>query len=748
MKRTLPLLRRAADRPARTPSSLDLGRLALTTLRLRDLFLVVLLVVLVVLPLDGARQFVLAAGLALVVLPYNGALWMATKRTGAVPRVMAAGDQALAAGFFLLWPEILAPAVIAGMLAIAVAAVLLDRRAAVRGAAVGGALFTAVALSRWALTDLSTEQLLVPPAYALAAMTTALVVGTVAGRERSSQRHLTELLESLQVVVYELDLATCEVRYVSPHAVTLTGRPAEHWLGDPKPFLSLVDPVDRHKLVEIEVTARDGGTHDGEYRITTPDGEHKWVRNIAAVTVDGNGRTLLRGSVADITLQKQAEQALARQARTDPLTGLENRSELLRAVARRAAASDLPQAPRLLAFLDLDSFKRVNDSLGHAAGDALLVQVAERLREVVRKDDDVARLGGDEFVVLMRLDDVADADTVVRRLLATFEEPFVVDGRPLSVTSSAGAVIVDADTVAMGGSEALLECADAAMYAAKRSGPGRFAFYSDSMRAAAVRRLDLETELRTALDSGQFFLAYQPIVRAADGSVMGYEALVRWQHPDRGLVSPADFVPVAEETGQIVELGRWILEEACAQARRWSSDRPVTMSVNLSARQLGDAHLVADVAMALHESGLPASALTLEITETALVAEPESALTTLRALRALGVTIALDDFGTGFSSLSHLHHYPVDIVKIDRSFVTGVADPHSDGRAIVAAVLGLAAHMNLRVTAEGVETEEQAAALRELGCERLQGYFFGKPAPAPAADIPAPRRGVAVAAAV
>ena len=710
-------------------------------LRLRDAFVLILAIVVLALPGHDARTSTIAALLVLVVLPYNTVLRLRLERTGRVPRCIAWADQLLAAGFVLAWPDLLAPAMVAGMLDVAMAAVMLDRRASLRGAALGGVFFTAASLGAVVLGSALTDaHVLALPAYAISALTTAYVVGTIAGLQRAGQEQLSELLDSLEVVVYEMDAETLEVRYVSPYLERITGRPVEDYLGDPTNFLGMIHRRDSLQLTSLAGSATEGrSSHDLEYRIFDGAGRQRWVRNLAAVEKGPDGRPLIRGSIADITRQKDAELALALQARSDDLTGLANRAELLQALTEPAAMT------RLVVFLDLDGFKRINDSLGHAAGDALLVQVSERLRAAVRPSDAIARLGGDEFVVLLTLPDAADADTVVRRLQHVFDRPFELDGRTVRVTSSAGVAVVQPGRDLA--PETLLEQADAAMYTAKRIGPGRCAFFDAAMREAALQRLDIESEIRIALEQEQLSLVYQPIVRASDRRVVGHEALLRWDHPERGPVSPADFIPVAETTGQIVEIGRWTLREACAQARRWRDEHGPgwTMNVNLSALQLSEPDLVDDVREALASAGLAPSDLCLEITETALIAHPERALTALHALRAAGVGLALDDFGTGYSSLSHLHRYPVDTVKIDRTFVSHLGD--GTGRdGIVTAILHLAGHMHLAVVAEGVESLDQADRLAALGCDLLQGYAIGRPAPAAssrsAASVPAQRTSV------
>ena len=389
-------------------------------------------------------------------------------------------------------------------------------------------------------------------------------------------------------------------------------------------------------------------------------------------------------------------------------------------------------------MLDLDGFKTINDSLGHTAGDQLLVAAAQRLQNQLRPGDTAARLGGDEFAIL--LEDVAGLDEVealAERLLDVFREPFAIAGKHLLVTASLG--------VAMNrpgeGAEELVRNADMAMYLAKSEGKACYRIYEPEMHDAALARLDLEAELRAALTAGQFVVHYQPTVRLGTGTVCGFEALVRWEHPERGLLPPADFIPIAEETGLIVELGRWVLNQACMQARAWQTENPdleLSIAVNLSPRQFRDPRLIDDVAAVLVSSGLAAKALTLEITESVLLDDREAAVACLYRLKALGVRVALDDFGTGYSSLGRLRELPIDVLKIDKAFIDGVAtDVESSG--LVEAILRMAETLALDTIAEGVERSDQAAQLAHLGSELVQGYLYSRPLPA--AQIPEFLRG-------
>jgi diguanylate cyclase (GGDEF)-like protein len=463
-----------------------------------------------------------------------------------------------------------------------------------------------------------------------------------------------------------------------------------------------------------------------------PDGAADPVPGADDQVGESGDAEVLSRVVRHVVERRRTQVALAQSALHDPLTALPNRALLADRIAN--AFSRLPRSGRKLAVLclALDGFKLVNDSLGHAAGDALLVQVAERLRGVMRPSDTVARLGGDAFAVLCdEMDPAADAEPIARRVLAALAEPFrLLDGEH-HVAASVG--IAEAG---VGGDAArVLREADAAMTAAKRR-DGGCARYEEAMGDRALRRLTLHNELHGAIERSELVLHYQPQVLLSGGAPTGVEALVRWEHPERGLVSPADFIPVAEASGLIVPIGRWVLREACAQLARWTEAGgpmgELTMGVNLSARQLADPALVEDVAAILAETGVDPERLCLEITETAVLDDVALADERLSALKALGVRLAIDDFGTGYSSLSQLGRFPVDVLKIDRSFVQAMGDgaAHPRGRGVVAAVITLAGAMGLEPIAEGVESEGQAEVLRALGCPSAQGFLFSAARPA------------------
>jgi len=420
----------------------------------------------------------------------------------------------------------------------------------------------------------------------------------------------------------------------------------------------------------------------------------------------------------DITERKAFEAHLTHSAFHDPVTGLANRA-LFSERARQAIARARRDGGSIaVIFLDLDDFKTVNDSLGHAEGDEVLVEVARRLDGGVRGADTAARFGGDEFAILLEGADSQQAADAAQRVIELLAEPFMTGGREVDLRASLGITVALAQDERT--AEELIRDADAAMYAAKRDGHGSYRLFEPTMHAAVVERLGLRSDLQRALTADEFELHYQPVVHLRDGSVAGFEALLRWRHPVRGLVSPAEFIPIAEETGLIVPIGRWVLREAAAHARRI---RPgLRMNVNLSAKQLHDDGLIDAVAEAIE--GLDPSCFVLELTESVLMDDAELAVERLQALKTLGVRLALDDFGTGYSSLGYLSRFPVDILKLDRSFL------NSDQSQLVGAVVALGLVLNLDVVAEGIEEAEQWWALRALGCHYGQGFHFSRPLPA------------------
>jgi diguanylate cyclase (GGDEF)-like protein len=431
--------------------------------------------------------------------------------------------------------------------------------------------------------------------------------------------------------------------------------------------------------------------------------------------------------VGEERIRKQLEAELSRQALHDSLTGLPNRTLFLDRLAHGVTRSERSQDPVTVLVLDLDNFNRFNDSLGHAAGDRLLTSVAERLRATIRPADTIARLGGDEFAVLLEDTGIADGIRVAQRLGEALDRPFVVAGRDVVARASVGVAC------GVGGrqtADELLTNADLAMYLAKRQGKARHAVFESAMHEAAIERLELEADLRRALVRGEFFVLYQPVVRLGDGSIVGMEALIRWKRAGGEVLSPDQFIPAAEETGLIREIGHWVLQEACRQVAAWQAEHNPTpalrLSVNLSPRQLEDPEIVKDVERVLVAAGLEPGCLVIEITERLLISEPDVATRRLGDLKHLGVRLAIDDFGTGYSSLSYLRRFPVDVLKIDRSFVAALGGAPEDA-ALAHAIVKLGRTLHLRVVAEGIETAAQLAELRALDCEYGQGYLFGRP---------------------
>jgi diguanylate cyclase (GGDEF)-like protein len=430
----------------------------------------------------------------------------------------------------------------------------------------------------------------------------------------------------------------------------------------------------------------------------------------------------------EITAFPKRLDQLTRQAFQDGLTNLPNRALFMDRLAHALARTERRAQHVAVLFLDLDRFKVVNDSLGHGMGDQVLVESSQRLLDCVRPEDTVARLGGDEFAILLEdLDSTEGATSVAQRVTESLEKPFLLDGREVFVTMSVGVALNTRRPITP---EELLRDADFAMYRAKGKGKNRFEVFDPETSVPALSRLDLELDLRGALTRGEFVLYYQPVVHLGSGRIIEVEALVRWQHRERGLLQPDEFISLMEETGLIVPVGAWVLGEACRQLEEWTAQfqhqPPLTMSVNLSARQLQDPGIVMAVENALAESHLDPACLKLEITETVVMQDAPATLEMLHALKALGVQLAIDDFGTGYSSLGYLKRFPVDTLKIDRSFVQGV-DLDAEDTAIVRAVISVAKSLNLSVTAEGIENDAQLVSLQKLGCDRGQGFLFARP---------------------
>jgi diguanylate cyclase (GGDEF)-like protein/PAS domain S-box-containing protein len=563
-------------------------------------------------------------------------------------------------------------------------------------------------------------------------------LGVAAATARGEARFQALVHNSSDLItLIDADLA---ITYQTPSVTRVLGYAEDELIGTQ--LADLVHPEDRltYLAARAVAIAEDQAGVTSQLRLRHADGSYRHVQSIHTnLLADPDVRAVVV-TTRDVTDQKELEAQLQHNAFHDALTGLANRALFADRLEHALARTDRQAAPVAVLFVDLDDFKAVNDGAGHSSGDQLLVAVAERLRRVLRPSDTVARLGGDEFAVL--LEDAADAartQAAADRLLAALSEPF--DG----IGGADGQVRIGASVgIAMGAAgqhdaAELLRHADVAMYAAKEAGKSRSAVFAPDMDSAIVGQLQLKAELARAVERGEFTVHYQPTVELATGRLAGVEALVRWEHPERGLVPPMDFIPLAEQTGLIVPIGRFVLREACRRTSDWHCEYPtrppLTVSVNLSARELREPGLVGWVREALEDAQLDPAHLVLEITESLLLVDLPTTVGTLLELRALGVRLAVDDFGTGYSSLAYLENLPVDILKIDKSFVDRIADLGSpagdEGGAqrsvMVSAISQLGHALSLQMVAEGIEAPEQVATLRGLDCQYGQGYYFARP---------------------
>ncbi|HMJ35889.1 MAG TPA: EAL domain-containing protein [Baekduia sp.] len=558
-------------------------------------------------------------------------------------------------------------------------------------------------------------------AYERAALTEELVRRQSEARFASLVKHSTDLITVLA--------PDATIAYQSPSIERVLGWSTDEVHG--RRIDELMEPGEGGRLLRLiadGVHAPGGGSQVLECTLAHKDGTSRQFEVLFTNLLEDEAVNGIVLNSRDVSERKAFERQLAHQAFHDPVTGLPNRALFVERV-RHAIARGRREGRGLgVVFIDLDDFKIINDSLGHAAGDEALTQVAQRLALSIRASDTAARFGGDEFAVLLEdIEGVQEAADAAERIIEAIGAPLTAAHKELVLRCSLGIAIAPEDGTA--DADELIRDADAAMYIAKRDGKGGYRLFEPEMHEGVLARLELRTDLQRALATDQLELFYQPVIRLEDGTISGVEALLRWNHPERGMVGPDQFIPLAEETGLIVPIGRWVLREGCREGVRLMAslptDRPVSLAINLSLKQLQHSDIVADVRDALEESGLPPEQLTLEITESVLMADTDLAVQRLAELKALGIKLALDDFGTGYSSLSYLSKFPVDVLKMDRSFLHESASPQTTDLAN--AVVALGSTLSLEVVAEGIELPEQWHTLRDLGCELGQGFYFARP---------------------
>jgi diguanylate cyclase (GGDEF)-like protein/PAS domain S-box-containing protein len=541
-----------------------------------------------------------------------------------------------------------------------------------------------------------------------------------------SETQFRQLAENIPQMFWITDVKHRALVYLSPAFETITGRKVEEAKASPRVLVAVVHPADRRRVQKARKHAAEGG-YDETFRLLHTDGSVRWVRDRGFPIRDATGRVYrVAGIAEDITERKQAEQRMVHLAHYDALTNLPNRLLCQDRLKQSLAHSKRNNWSAAVMFVDLDRFKNVNDTLGHHVGDALLQQASERLSGCVRAGDTVGRFGGDEYLVIMSdLTGPADATIVAQKISNAFAQPFLLEGKQIYITASIGIALYPADS---SDQDELVRNADTAMYYAKDRGRNNFQFYQASMSASAIYKLDLENDLRRALERGEYCLNYQPKASLITGEITGFEALLRWQHPQRGVVSPAQFIPLLEETGLITDVGDWVVREACRHIKSWrdAGVTPVPVAVNLAARQFQVNELGANIVAILEEFEIEPHLLELEITESSLMHNTMQAVETLKYLQAYGLRTSIDDFGTGYSSLAYLKRFPLHALKIDRTFVRDIGED-SDDTAISLALINMAHNLGLKVIAEGVETESQLEFLAAHGCDEMQGYYFAKP---------------------
>jgi diguanylate cyclase (GGDEF)-like protein/PAS domain S-box-containing protein len=551
-----------------------------------------------------------------------------------------------------------------------------------------------------------------------------------------NEARLDSILSSLKDAVWSVDPTTSQFVYLNDTAEKIYGYPIASFFEDSQFWLKIIHPEDLDRVEKAYLSLFNLGSLREEYRILRPDGETRWVNNCAHFVYDANGYLIrMDGLVSDITDQKRAQEQLIHDALHDALTNLPNRSLFMDRIEQTLKHSKR-QTQYLFAimFIDLDRFKMINDSLGHAIGDRFLQIISQLLESCLRSQDTVARFGGDEFTVLIdNIQSVDEAIVIADRILNQFLQPIDLANQTIFPSASIGIAISNQDYER--GAD-LLRDADIAMYRAKSLGKGRYALFSREMYETNLKTIQIDHDLRYALERNEFELHYQPIISLSSGKLSAFEALIRWQHPTRGFIPPQEFIPIAEETGLIIAIGDWVLNQACKQMRAWQIALPqaseLKISVNLASQQVREDNILEKLDQVLAETGIEGSSLRLEITESSLMDHGDQTISKLEQLRARNIQLSIDDFGQGYSSLSYLHRFPVNTLKIDRTFVEQMS-LGGQNLEIIRTITILAHALNMDVIAEGVETHQQVAILKQLGCEYAQGYFFSRPVTAIAA---------------
>ncbi|MDI3547347.1 MAG: hypothetical protein PWR10_999 [Halanaerobiales bacterium] len=576
----------------------------------------------------------------------------------------------------------------------------------------------------------------------------AWVIGTLRENNLYYEKKLADIIAGISIPTFVINKDHI-ITHFNNACEALTGFSAAEMIGERKqwmPFYSKEKPtlgdlivdgaseevINRYYQGKCRKSSFVQGAYEGEDFFPEVGENGRWLHFTAAPLRNTRGEVIgAIETLEDITERKQAEEMLWQQVYHDALTGLPNRMLFNDRFTQALAHAYRNRQKLAVLFLDLDRFKNINDTQGYNVGDQLLQGVAERLTDLVREDDTVARMGGDEFILLLpEIAQAENATKIAKKILEAFKQPLMIGGHEFYITSSIGIVFYPNDGE---DAETLLKNADIAMYRAKEQGGNNYQLYDPMMNVKASERLVLENSLRYALEREEFVVYYQPQVSISTGKIIGMEALIRWQHPEWGLLSPAEFIPLAEETGLIIPIGEWVLRTACAQNKAWQEAGypPVHVAVNLSARQFQQQNLVETVTRVLKETGLEPHYLELEITESIAMQNADFTIVMLRHLEEMGIHISIDDFGTGYSSLSYLKHFPLDTLKIDQSFVRDLTiDPNN--KAIVIAIIAMAHSLKFKVIAEGVETQEQLAFLKQQQCDGIQGYLFSKPLPAEA----------------